>query len=256
MPQNDRARQFAALHRKEHPLVLYNIWDAGGAKAIAKAGASAVATGSWSIAAAHGYDDGEVIPLDLVLTIVERICASVDVPVTVDFEGGYATAPRDVAENVRRVLRAGAIGINFEDRIVGGEGLHPVSVQAKRIEAIRSMAKEEDVPIFINARTDLFLGKDPETHKDRISEALDREAAYADAGASGFFVPGLTELDLLSDITAAANLPVNAMMLRDLSSMSDVKGCGVSRFSYGPAPFFSAATDLETRFREIREVPD
>ncbi|MBY8977534.1 isocitrate lyase/phosphoenolpyruvate mutase family protein [Rhodobacteraceae bacterium NNCM2] len=251
MSQIEKARAFASLHRQDDPLILYNIWDAGGAKAIVKAGAPAVATGSWSVAAAHGFDDGEAIPLDLVLTIVERICASVDVPVTVDFEGGYATGPDAVAENVRRVLETGAVGINFEDRIVGGEGLYSIADQSARIAAIRRMADAEDVPIFINARTDLFLGTDPDTHESLVSQAKAREAAYADAGASGLFVPGLTDPRLLSAITAAASLPVNAMAFGNLSSAGQVADCGISRFSYGPAPFFNAIADLEARFKAV-----
>jgi len=85
MSQAEKASHFAGLHQKGNPVVLYNIWDAGGAKALADEGAAAVATGSWSIAAAHGYDDGEAMPMDFILNIVERICATVDVPVTVDF---------------------------------------------------------------------------------------------------------------------------------------------------------------------------
>ncbi|MEO1611169.1 MAG: isocitrate lyase/phosphoenolpyruvate mutase family protein, partial [Pseudomonadota bacterium] len=119
MSQSEKAARFAALHREGDPVVLYNIWDAGGAKALAEAGAPAVATGSWSVAAAHGYGDGEAIPLDLVLTIVGRIAATVDIPLTVDFEGAYAVDPSEAAENVRKLIRAGAVGINFEDRIVG-----------------------------------------------------------------------------------------------------------------------------------------
>ena len=118
--QINKAEQFRALHVKGDPLVLYNIWDAGGAKALAKAGAKAVATGSWSMAAAHGFEDGEDIPLDLVVQLVERIASTVELPLTVDFEGGYAAAPEQVAENVCRIIKEGAIGINFEDRIVQG----------------------------------------------------------------------------------------------------------------------------------------
>ncbi|MEM7642591.1 MAG: isocitrate lyase/phosphoenolpyruvate mutase family protein [Pseudomonadota bacterium] len=251
MLQIEKARTFADRHRKDNPLVLYNIWDAGGARAVVAAGAPAVATGSWSMAAAHGFDDGEVIPLDLVLTIVERICASVEVPVSVDLEGEYAVEPNTLAENVKRVIQAGAIGINFEDRVVGGDGLHSISDQSARIAAIRQMATTEGVPLFINARTDLFLSTDPDTHTDRILEAKEREAAYAKAGANGFFVPGLTDLVLLSEITSAASLPINAMILGDLSSVEEARGSGISRFSYGPTPFSHAMADLKARFREV-----
>lgn len=245
MTQADRARLLAKLHQKGNPLVLYNIWDAGGAKALEESGSSAVATGSWSMAAAHGYDDGEIIPLDFVLRIVERICASVDLPVTVDFEGGHATEPTELAENVRKVIRAGAVGINFEDRIVKGEGLHPISVQATRIRAIRTVAAEEGVPLVLNARTDLFLETASATHRGFLARAQEREAAYAEAGADCFFVPGLTDFALISRIVEAASLPVNVMMMGDLTAIKDVASLGVSRASYGPAPFFQHLADLK-----------
>ncbi|KKL10206.1 hypothetical protein LCGC14_2558150, partial [marine sediment metagenome] len=90
MEQDQRAKEFAALHRKGMPLVLHNIWDAGSARAVAAAGAQAIATGSWSVAAAQGYDDGEALPLDALLRTARQITNAVDLPVSVDFEGGYA----------------------------------------------------------------------------------------------------------------------------------------------------------------------
>lgn len=251
MSQAEKATRLANLHQKGSPLILYNIWDAGGAKAVEKAGAPAVATGSWSMAAAHGYDDGEAIPLDLVLRLVARICAGVDVPVTVDFEGGYATDPDEVAENVRKVIRAGAVGINFEDRVVKGEGLHAISAQTARIRAIKAVAADEGAPLFVNARTDLFLGTDPASHEGHLAEALEREAAYAQAGADCFFVPGLTDTGLISQVTEKASLPVNVMMMGELTSIKDVASLGVSRASYGPGPFVEFLTNLKTAYTAI-----
>jgi 2-methylisocitrate lyase-like PEP mutase family enzyme len=246
--QATKAVQFKALHVKGDPLVLYNIWDAGGAKALAEAGAKASATGSWSMAAAHGFEDGEDIPLDLVVQIVERIASAVELPLTVDFEGGYSSAPEQVAENVRRIIQAGAIGINFEDRIVRGEGLYNVEDQVIRIKAARHAAEQEGIDVFVNARTDLFLGTDPSTHKALIDEAIEREAAYKDAGANGFFVPGLTEPSLIQKIVDAVSLPVNVMMMGDLTSISTVAGIEISRVSYGPRPYLAAMSDLKERF--------
>jgi 2-methylisocitrate lyase-like PEP mutase family enzyme len=250
--QAKKAVQFRALHAKGDPLVLYNIWDTGGAKALAQAGAKAVATGSWSMAAAHGFDDGEDIPLDLVVQLVERIATTVDLPLTVDFEGGYAAAPEQVAENVRRIVQAGAIAVNFEDRIVKGEGLHPVQDQAERIKAIRHAANEEGTDLFINARTDLFLGTDPSTHEEIVEEAIEREAAYKEAGADGFFVPGLVDLALITKVVDAVSLPVNVMMMGDLTSIRSAADLGVSRVSYGPGPYFTAMTDLKEQFASLR----
>ena len=203
------------------------------------------------MAAAHGYDDGEAILLDFVLRIVERICASVDVPVTVDFEGGYATDPHEVAENVRKVVRTGTVGINFEDRVVKGEGLHAISAQTARIRSIKAVAADEGIPLVLNARTDLFLGADPASHEGHLAEALEREAAYAEAGADCFFVPGLTDTRLISEVTEKAGLPVNIMMMGELKSIKDIASLGVSRASYGPGPFFESLADLKKAYTTI-----
>lgn len=252
MSQAEKATRLSKLHQKGHPLVLYNIWDAGGAKAVVETGASAIATGSWSIAAAHGYDDGEAIPLDFVLRIVERICASVDVPVTVDFEGGYSTDPNEVAENVRKIIRVGAVGINFEDRDVKGEGLHSISAQAARIRAIKAVSADEGIPLVLNARTDLFLGNDPASHEGLLAEALEREALYAQAGADCFFVPGLTDARFIAEITKKASLPINVMMMGELKSIKEVGSLGVSRASYGPGPYFDFLSNLKAACTSIK----
>src|ERR1700687_5629763 len=181
--QIEKAKAFTELHVKGKPLLLYNAWDAGSAKAILAAGAKAIATSSWSVAEAQGYRDGEAIPIELAEQIVGRIAATVGVPVTVDFEGGYSENDGELAGNISRLLDTGVIGINFEDRVVKGTGLYDIDRQARRISAIRKAAEQKGVELFINARTDLFLGqgRDPAQF---VGEALDRAKAYAAAGAS------------------------------------------------------------------------
>jgi 2-methylisocitrate lyase-like PEP mutase family enzyme len=141
--QPDKARHFADLHVKGTPLLLYNAWDAGSAKAIRDAGVKAIATSSWSVAEAQGYRDGEAIPVGFVERIVGQIAATIDLPVTVDFEGGYNGDDDDgLAGNVARLLDLGVIGINFEDRVVKGSGLYEISRQADRIATVRATAEE------------------------------------------------------------------------------------------------------------------
>src|SRR6202022_945800 len=160
MNQSERAARFAELHGKDRaPLLLYNAWDAGSAKAIADAGAPAIATSSWSVAEAHGYRDGEDIPLEFAEQIVARIASTVDVPVSVDFEGGYSQDNAELADNAARLIESGVIGINFEDRVVKGTGLYDIGRQTDRILAIRTVAQQRNIDLFINARTDLFLGQ-------------------------------------------------------------------------------------------------
>ncbi|MDF0695507.1 isocitrate lyase/phosphoenolpyruvate mutase family protein [Rhizobium sp. MC63] len=245
MNQTEKARAFGALHQKGNPIVLYNIWDAGTAKAVAEAGAKALATGSWSVAAAHGYADGEKLPMSVLVETAKSITDFVDLPLSVDFEGAYSAEPEGAAANVARLVEIGAVGINFEDRVVSCEGLYPVESQAARIRAVRDMADGKDIPFFINARTDLFLAEsDLAKHAGLVDEAIERGRAYASAGGSGFFVPGLIDAGLIEKICAASALPVNVMMRAGAPDVKTLARLGVGRISYGPGPYRSMMEKL------------
>ena len=235
MSHTEKARRFAELHVAGAPLVLYNAWDAGSAKSIVNAGAKAIATSSWSVAAAQGYSDGEAMPIEFAEQIVARIAATVDVPITVEFEGGYGEDEADLAANVSRLLDLGVIGVNFEDRIVKGSGLYSVDRQARRIAAIRHAAEQKEVDLFINARTDVFF--ESEDAALAVDEALERAKAYAAAGASGFFVPGLVNDALIERVAETVTLPVNVMVTEGLSPNDKLAALGVARISYGPIPY-------------------
>lgn len=243
--QKEAARALAALHVKGRPLVLYNAWDAGSAKAIAGAGARAIGTSSWAMAAAHGHGDGEAIPLALVAQIAARMVQAVAQPVTVDIEGAYSSDPKAGAENVALLLEQGIAGINFEDRVVQGSGLHDIERQCERIAAIRDMAAKHGVPLFINARCDLFFtpGIAP---REVLGEARLRAARYAAAGASGLFFPGLQELDVIAELAASTALPLNVMMMEGMAPVDRLSAAGVARISYGPDPYLRAMDALRS----------
>lgn len=244
MSQNDKAARFAELHVKGTPLALYNAWDAGSAKAVVAAGAHAIATSSWSVAEAQGYRDGEDLPIELARQIIGRIAATVDVPVSADFEGGYTDDDAALADNVSRLVELGIVGINFEDRAVKGSGLYDTERQATRISALRTAADEAGVALFINARTDLFLGQGNEPGAT-VDEAINRSKAYADAGASGFFIPGLQEEALIARICDAAALPVNVMVMDGVPDNERLAQIGVARISYGPIPYLHAMSAVQ-----------
>jgi len=236
--QNEKARLFASLHRKGEPVILYNVWDAGSAAAVADAGASALATGSAPVAFANGFADGEQIPMPRLFEVARSIVGATELPVSIDFEGAYATDPEQGALNVGQLIDTGAIGLNFEDQVVGGEGLHPVAVQSSRISAIRAMAGDRGVELFINARTDLFLKeKDAGAHAALMPEAIARVRAYAAAGASGFFAPGLDTAELIGELCDASPLPVNIIMRPGVPDAATLAKLGVSRISHGPYPY-------------------
>lgn len=238
-----KARTFAGLHRAGEPLILFNAWDAGSALAVAGAGATAVGTGSWSVAAAQGFPDGEKMPVDLVLANVERIVATVDLPVTVDLEGGYD----DAAATGARARRAGAVGCNIEDGVVGGEGLYPADRHAARLAAVREAAGPG---FFINARCDLFLEAKREAHDEALLDAaLARAEAYAAAGADGLFLPGLLDETLIAAACERSPLPVNIMVWPNTPPLRRLAELGVARISHAGAPWREAMKALEEAAR-------
>jgi 2-methylisocitrate lyase-like PEP mutase family enzyme len=242
MTQTEKYAAFAALHVPGDPLILFNIWDAGSAKAVAEAGAKALATGSASVAAANGFDDAEGLPIGMALANAALIVGAVDLPVTIDFEGGYAVEPEGVAANMKRLHATGAIGCNFEDQVVGGKGLHGIEAQAARIRAARAAVGPD---FFINARTDIFLKQREGHDAAMVDAALERAKAYAEAGANGFFVPLLSDLALLERFCAASPLPVNFMAFPGAPGAADVAATGVARISHGPFPHMAAMKALK-----------
>lgn len=240
----DRARALHALHVPGDPLVLFNAWDAGSARVVAEAGARAIATGSWSVAAAHGLGDGEQLPRAVALDNLRRIVAAVALPVTVDLEAGYGDAPAQVAQTVAEAIACGAVGCNLEDQRIGGAGLHAIEAQAARLRAARAAAQAASVDLFLNARTDLFLQAEAAAHAGLLDEALARASAYHDAGASGLFVPGLVDEASIARLCRESPLPVNIMVLPAAPPAARLAGLGVARISHGPGPYLLAMQAL------------
>jgi 2-methylisocitrate lyase-like PEP mutase family enzyme len=239
--QQEKARAFADLHIKGDPLIIFNVWDAGTAKAVAEIGAKAVATGSYAVALANGFADGENIPLEFVLGNLERIVASVDLPVSLDFEGGYAVESDGLRANIERVINAGAVGINFEDRVVNGEGLYSIEKQSDRIRAVRAKADELGIPFFINARSDVVLPLPAAEHTEaHLDQLVERSQAYAEAEASGFFAPGLINPDFIRRLCEASPLPVNILVVANVPSSKELADLGVGRISYGGGSYRTA----------------
>ncbi|WP_326525331.1 isocitrate lyase/PEP mutase family protein [Sphingomonas sp.] len=238
---------FAGLHCPGDPLILFNAWDAGSAQAVARAGAQAIATGSWSVAAAHGAPDGEGLPLGLALANARRMVTAVDLPVTIDFEGGYAVDPGLLADHFAALAETGAVGANFEDGMIDGAGLHPLDQSARRVATARGAVP---AGFFLNARTDLFLQAAAPSHDRHLADAaIERGLAYADAGASGLFVPGLIDLKLVERIARAVPLPLNVMAFPGAPSARAFGEAGVARISHGPNPWRLAMKELEDAAR-------
>jgi 2-methylisocitrate lyase-like PEP mutase family enzyme len=249
----DKAQRLRALGA-DTVLVLPNAWDAGSAAVIAAAGAPAVATTSGGVAWSLGKGDGEQATRDEMLAAAARIAAAVDVPVTVDVEGGYGAAPAEVAKTVAAVVAAGAVGINLEDSTAVGGPLFTPQEQAERIAAARAAATEAGLPeLVINARTDVYLFGIGE-ESGRLDDVLARAAAYAEAGADVIFVPGLLDLAVLTDLSARSPLPVNAMAGPGGPSVAELAKAGVRRVSVGTVVAQAAYTAAHRATLELLDA--
>jgi len=221
------ATRFHQLHA-DGLLLLANAWDAGTARLAQAAGARAVATSSAAVAWAHGWPDGDALPIELVLQTTRAVAGAVDLPVTVDIEGGYSDDPARVGELVGQVVAAGAVGINIEDG-----GAAPALV-ADKIAAARAAAAAHGVDLYINARTDVWLRGLAEPGR-RVSEALVRAARYRAAGASGLFAPGVTDEAEIAALVGDSGLPLNVLAWTGLPDAARLRALGVRRLSAGSA---------------------
>ncbi|MFG2980487.1 isocitrate lyase/phosphoenolpyruvate mutase family protein [Streptomyces sp. NPDC048258] len=221
-----RARAFAALHTPATPLALANAWDVAGARIVEAAGAPAVATTSAGVAWSLGSPDGDALARDRALDLVARVAAAVSVPVTADIESGFGADPAAVAETVAGVLAAGAVGVNIED------GTRAPAEHAERVAAARSAAEAAGAPLYINARVDTYLKGlgDPAT---RLDETLARAAAYLRAGATGIFVPGVTDPATVAELAKGIDAPLNVLVGPGAPTVAEFGALGVARVSLG-----------------------
>jgi len=244
--QANKARHFRELHIPGTPLVLFNVWDAGSARATIAGGAKAIATSSWSVAHANGFADGEQLPLPFVIENLRRIVDVTDLPVTVDLESGYGETPEAVRSSVALALDVGAVGCNLEDSVIGDGRLRAAADHAARIRNARRAAETGGLPFFINARTDVFFQRPASQHdQGMVSEALERAKRYRDAGADGLFAPGLVDIRLIAKLATASPLPLNIMVQEDTPPLSELADQGVARVSHGAGPYLLAQKALE-----------
>ena len=223
-----------SLHRPGDPLLLPNAWDVATARAVVAAGFPVVATTSGGVAATLGYEDHHGAPADEMLAAAARIACAVDVPVTIDAEGGYGMEPAAVVDALRT---AGAAGCNLEDTDHAAARLRDPGEHADWLRAVRQAASDDGYGLVINARVDVFAvaffsGAGPEAMAELMPEAVRRAQAYFEAGADCVYPIGLWPADLVRDFVAAAGGPVNVIRLPQAPSLAELAALGVARVSW------------------------
>ncbi len=236
MTQRDLAVDLLRLHTDPELLVLVNVWDVASAKVVADLpGVKAIATASHAIAAAFGYEDGEHIPVDLMIDAVGRIAAATTLPVTADLEAGYGNA----GETIRRAIDVGVVGANIED------GLRPLDEAVTNVRAVVAAGESAGISFVLNARTDAWVlggARDPAVILD---DAIERGRAYLDAGAACFFVPGRLDLPTIEALVSAlGERRISTIGFPGSPDPALQAAAGVARLSYGPGPHLIAMTAL------------
>lgn len=228
MTLSAKAAELLRLHLDPELLVLVNVWDAISAKIVAGLpGCRAIATASHSIAASHGYPDGERIPLDEMITAVGRIAAAVDLPVTADLEAGYG----DAGTAVRRAIGAGVVGGNIEDQ------MRPLADAAAAVAAAVRAGQAEGVPFVLNARTDAFMLAGHRDPAATAADAIERGRAFLDAGASCVFVPGPLDAGTVRALVhGIGQRKVSVIGYPGSLPQQELAALGVARISFGPYP--------------------
>jgi 2-methylisocitrate lyase-like PEP mutase family enzyme len=249
--QKHKAEAFRTMHDRSKILVLPNAWDVASAKIFEAAGFRAVATTSSGVANSLGYPDGQAVSRDEMLDVVARIARALSVPLSADIEGGYAPDEDALKATIRAVIDAGAVGINLEDGMHdGSHQLYPVETAVARIKAARAAADSADVPIVINARTDVFLHAIGEK-STRFDHAVSRANAYLAAGADCAFVPGPSDADLIGRLAASIKGAINVMVLPGMPSAPELEKLGVARVSMGGGPARAALTTVRRIAEEL-----
>lgn len=251
--QREYAEAFRDLHTTtgDNPLVLPNAWDCASALIFEATGFRVVGTTSAGIATSHGVPDGEQLSRDDMLEVVERIARAVDLPLSADMEAGYGDTPEAVGETTRRTLAAGAIGVNLEDGTDGPGGpLVESDLHAEKIRAARAAAADEDIPLLINGRTDVFW-RAVGDEATRVERAAERCNAYLDAGSDCAFVPGVTDSEDIEALVDAIDGPLNVLGGPGAPSIPELGDLGVARVSVGSGPVRATLAELRNIAREL-----
>lgn len=236
----DQYKKFHQLHHRQKPVIIANAWNAKSAQLIEEAGFEAIGTSSGAISNSLGYEDGEKIPFNEMLYMVQRIRANTSIPLSVDMERGYADDLTALTDNIQKLIDNGVSGINIED--AQGEDIY-----LRKLEGIRNYLIKTNQQLFINARTDVFLQK----LSSPLETVLKRAKRYQDAGADGLFVTGVSDAAVIKHIISSTTLPVNMVATSKLPIETLVDN-GVKRISMAVLLYKATYNQLERISRDIK----
>ncbi|MCO6495148.1 MAG: isocitrate lyase/phosphoenolpyruvate mutase family protein [Bacteroidetes bacterium] len=230
-----KAKSFFDLHHSDSMLILPNIWEPVGALLLQEIGYKAVATASAAMAFTNGVLDGEKITLDELIPQIAKIAKSVEIPVSVDFESGFAENNEQLAKNIEALIDIGVVGINIEDSDKKNHSLISAEKQISKIKTIKEVAQKREIPFFINARTDIYIYKKEKSPESKLKESIERGLAYKEAGADCFYPIVMKNLEDIQATVESLKMPVNILTLPGIPDLQTLEDIGVARVSLGPS---------------------
>ncbi len=246
MTDSDLGRSFLELHQPGSPLLLPNPWDRGSALALQGAGFAALATTSSGFAGTLGRLDG-AITLDESIVHAGDLVSVVDVPISCDFENGFAADPGAVAENVGRLLDSGVAGFSIEDYDPAGF-LYDSALAVDRVAAAVQAARSCGRTVVVTARAENHL-----RGVDDLGDTIDRLQRFAAVGADVLYAPGPTSPETIGTIVESVDVPVNVLAMPGAPAVSVLAELGVARVSVGGGFMLAAMGGLADAARELLE---
>jgi 2-methylisocitrate lyase-like PEP mutase family enzyme len=252
--QKEKAERFHQLHHSDRMLLLPNIWDPLGALLMEHLEYPAIATASAAVAFSNGFNDGEHIPFHDLLALLKKIASIVNLPVTADIEGGYADNDIQLKENIQQLIATGIVGINIEDSNNKTNSLQSVESQCNIIRLVRKVANEAGIPLFINARTDVYLYENNFPAATlKLEETIKRGMAYKEAGADGFFPILIKQEEEIKEIISCVKLPLNVLTIPGIPELKTLQKLGVARISLGPSLLKIAIRAMEQLALQLKD---
>jgi len=245
--QQEQGKRFRALHNGA-AFIIPNPWDAGSARVLAGLGFEALATTSSGFAFTLARPDGSAT-LDDVVAHTRALAAATILPLSVDLENGYGSAPRDAALAIARVAEAGAVGGSIEDYDPAGR-IYDLGHAVERVEAAVETSRALGFPFTLTARAENHIRGNPD-----LDDTIERLQAYERAGADVLYAPGLASSDEIRAVCDATSQPVNVLARPGLT-MSEIVEAGGRRISVGGGLTRIAVTAMVAAATEMRERGD
>jgi 2-methylisocitrate lyase-like PEP mutase family enzyme len=243
-----KGRRFQDLHYAEEILLLPNPWDRGTTRLLEHLGFDAVATTSAGFANAQGLPDGAVTKTAS-LSHAADIAGATSLPVSADLENCYSHEPEGVAATIAGAIETGIVGCSIEDAT--GDPDRPIyefELALERVIAAVEAARGAEFPFTLTARAEGFLYGRPD-----LGDAVARLQAFATAGASVAYAPGIKDLDSIRTLVNEVPIPVN-VLARPEFTVADLQEIGVARVSIGSGLSRAALAVFSAGAREVLEA--